>query len=70
MHGQQENPDTWEAFGNFSRGAETIQNRHGDVQDDQIRAQLSGLFKSFLSVRGFAADFDAARFKDRADTRP
>jgi len=54
----------------FARGAETVEDRHGDIQDDQVRPELQSLGESFLAVGGFPAHLKAARFQDRAHTRP
>ena len=44
----------------FARGAEAVQNRHGDIQNDQVRPELQSLGESFLAVGGFPANLKAA----------
>jgi hypothetical protein len=55
---------------NFARGAEPVQDRHSDVQDDEVRAQLERPGESFLPIRGFSANLNAAGFQDSPYPRP
>jgi hypothetical protein len=69
VHGQQKYPHTGKALGNFSRSGKTVENRHGDVQDHEVRPQLGSLFESFQAIRGFPANLKAPRFENRTHTR-
>lgn len=60
MHGEQEDADSREALMDFARGTEAIQNRHSDIQNDQVRLELQSLGESFLAIGGFPANLDAA----------
>lgn len=55
---------------NFAGGTEAVEDRHGDIQDDQVRPELQSLGESFLAIGGFPANLEAARLQDRAHTRP
>jgi len=55
---------------NFAGGTEAVEDRHGDIQDDQVRPELQSLGESFLAIGGFPANLKAARLQDRAHTRP
>jgi hypothetical protein len=60
VHGEQEDADSREALMDFARGAEAVQNRHGDIQNYQVRPELQSLGESFLAVGGFPANLKAA----------
>ena len=56
------------AAANHARRFQTIQVRHADVHDDQVRTKLMGLFHGILPVHGFPANLAIlARRQQRAN---
>jgi hypothetical protein len=52
----------------YPRGFQTVQVRHADVHDDQVRTKQPGLFYGILAIHGFAANFAIpARRQQRAN---
>jgi hypothetical protein len=43
MHGKQQDPHVWEAPGDFARRAKAIENRHGDIENYEVRQELESL---------------------------
>ena len=68
VHGQQKDSDTGQPLVNLSRGGEAVENRHSDVENHEVRAQLRDLFQGFQPVGGFAANFKAARLQNSSYT--
>jgi hypothetical protein len=69
VHGQKKNAYTWQELMNFPRGAEAVENGHGDIQDYQVGPKLQSLGQRFLAVGGFPTDLDPPRLQNGADTR-
>ena len=69
MHRQQKNTHAGKTFVDFPRRAKTVQHRHRDIQDHQIRSELKGPGHCFLPVVSFPADLKTMVFEDAAHPR-
>jgi hypothetical protein len=55
----------------LARCVETVQERHSNVEDDDIGLQLQSLFHGLAAVAGFTANFPAlVFFQESAQSAP
>jgi hypothetical protein len=67
VHGEDEDFRVGRRFANAASGVDTVEERHANIEDRDVRFVLGGLVGSFAAVGGLGADFPArVRFKERA----
>jgi hypothetical protein len=68
MHREKQDGSTGGDLSDFARGGKAVDDRHSDIEDDDVRAEGLGLLNRFATVYGFAADLDTgARAKNGAN---
>jgi hypothetical protein len=56
VHGEDEDGCIWSECVDSAGGVESIHQRHGDVENDEVRDRFLDLFDRFEAIRGFVAD--------------
>ena len=69
VHGEDEDFDFGRRFVNAASGLDAVEERHADIQDDDMRLEFGGFFDGIATVGGLSADFPAVvRFEKGAET--
>jgi hypothetical protein len=67
VHGEDGDFDVGRRFANAASGVDTVEERHANVEDRDVRFVLGDFVSSFAAVSGFGANFPTGmRFKQRA----
>src|SRR5260370_21073091 len=69
MHGEDQNFGGGRGFADVASGLDTVEERHADVEDGDVRLVLCGFIDGVAAVGGFGADLPTgARLKKSPET--
>lgn len=69
MHGVKEDGSVWEKAAELFGGGEATENRHGEVEDDEVGPEFYGFVDGIAAVGNLGADFEVgARKQNQAHT--
>ena len=58
VHGQQQDRHTRKLLADFTSSAKSVQDRHSDVEDNEVRPKLARFVESLTAICRFPADLD------------
>ena len=68
VHGEDENRSAGEGLADALGSGDAVEDRHGDVEHDEIRMEFDGLVDRFGAIRSFTDNFEVfAGFQERAE---
>jgi hypothetical protein len=69
VHGEDKDFGEGGRFANAASGVDTVEERHANIEDRDMRLVLRGFVGSFAAISGFGANFPAGMgFKERAQS--